>query len=255
MKQCTNCGGNLADFVAICPYCGVAQSVAQVYTAQPGWGVPQNSNKALASLICGVLFLFVPASIAAVILGHLALVDIKRSAGRLGGRGMAIAGLAMGYIGVAITLIFTLAVVFAVRSTFKQNVPGNEQAALATMKAYNVALKAYALKCPQQGYPVTLMSLGPGSGNCAHANLMDVKLGTTRPINLGYQFMYTPGVSGAERVTVFALVASPVQPGLTGQQYFFLDESGIIRRANSRIIGPNSDSIDSPENDDDKDAQ
>jgi hypothetical protein len=255
LKQCTNCRGNLADFVEICPHCGVAQPVAQAYMAQPGWGVPQNSNKALASLICGVLFLFAPASIAAVILGHLALVDIKRSAGRLAGRGMALAGLVMGYIGVGIALIFTLAVVLALRGTFRQNVPANEDAAIATMRAYEVALKAYAQKCPQKGYPATLMALGPGSGNCTHANLVDVKLGRARPTNLGYEFRYTPAISGTEPVTVFALVASPVQPGLTGRRYFFLDESGIIRRANSRIIGPNSDAVDSPENDDDKDEQ
>ena len=68
---------------------------------------------------------------------------------------MAVAGLVMGYIGVAITLIFTLAVLLALHSTFRQNVPANQEAAVATMKAYEVALKAYALKCPPQGYPVT----------------------------------------------------------------------------------------------------
>ena len=74
MKQCTNCRGNLADFVTVCPYCGVAQPVQPVGMAQGAWEQPpQNSNKAIASLVCGILFMCAPASIAAIILGHLAL--------------------------------------------------------------------------------------------------------------------------------------------------------------------------------------
>jgi hypothetical protein len=69
----------------------VAQA-PQVRARPPEWGgPPENSGKAMASLICGLVFFFWPLSaVAAVILGHLALSDIKRSAGRLAGRGMAI---------------------------------------------------------------------------------------------------------------------------------------------------------------------
>jgi Domain of unknown function (DUF4190) len=250
LKQCTNCRVNLADFVPFCPYCGVSQPVPQTAMAQAEWAVPpQSSNKALASLICGVLFLFVPASIAAIILGHLALADIKRSAGRIAGQGMAVAGLVMGYVGVALTAILTLAIVFTVRNTLRHNVPANEMAAIATMRIYNDALKAYAAKCPQQGFPSTLISLGPGTGtgDCTRANLTDARLAIGRPVRLGYQFVYTPGVLGAERVTVFALVARPVQPGFTGRRYFFLNEGGVIRQAESQIIGPKSEPVDEPE--------
>ena len=255
MKECANCRGNLADFVAVCPYCGVSQAVPQMAMAQPGWGLPQNSNKALASLICGVLFLFLPASISAVILGHLALADIKRSAGRIAGQGMAVAGLVMGYVGIALTAIFTLAVVFTVRNTLRHDVPANEVAAIETMKMYNQALQAYAAKCPRQGYPVTLVSLGPGGGDCTRANLADARLAIARPVKLGYQFVYTPGVLGAEKVTVFALVASPVQPGLTGKRYFFLDEGGVVRQADSQIIGPRSEPVRDPERRDEQDNE
>ena len=79
--------------------------------AQPGWGVPQNSNKALASLICGVLFLCAPASIASVVLGELGLADIKRSGERISGRGMAIAGVVLGWIGLAVLVIIVIAAI------------------------------------------------------------------------------------------------------------------------------------------------
>jgi type II secretory pathway pseudopilin PulG len=65
-----------------------------------------NSGLAIASLLCGIgvfvlfplFFLFAPA---AVILGHVAQSKIKRSAGAMGGGGLATAGLIMGYLGIA----------------------------------------------------------------------------------------------------------------------------------------------------------
>ena len=62
-------------------------------------GSQENSGKATASMVCGILFFFWPAALAAIILGHLALSEIKHSAGRLAGRGKAIAGLVLGYAG------------------------------------------------------------------------------------------------------------------------------------------------------------
>jgi hypothetical protein len=61
LKQCTNCRGNLADFVPLCPYRGVSQPVPEIAMAQQEFAPPQSSNKAIASLVCGVLFLCAPA--------------------------------------------------------------------------------------------------------------------------------------------------------------------------------------------------
>src|SRR3954468_22302703 len=55
---------------------------------------PEHSGWAIASFITSLLGL----SIVGVVLGHYALIRIKRSAGWLGGRGWAIAGLIMGYL-------------------------------------------------------------------------------------------------------------------------------------------------------------
>ena len=191
--------------------------------------------------MCGVLFMCAPASIAAIILGHLALVDIKRTAGRMAGKGMAIAGLTLGYVGLGLTTIYILFVTFMVRNTFSRDVPANEAAAIETMRTYETALKAYAEKCPAQGYPATLSPLGPGRGDCTRANLIhNPRLLGGAPVYKGYMFEYRPGVHGKEQVTVFALVARPIMPGSTGKRFFYLDEAGVIREAASQIIGPNS---------------
>ena len=72
------------------------------YYPQP---VKPNSNMAIASLVLGILgWTIIPglASIAAIITGHMAKNEIKNSMNRLGGDGMATAGLVLGYAGIAI---------------------------------------------------------------------------------------------------------------------------------------------------------
>jgi hypothetical protein len=147
-------------------------------------------------------------------------------------------------LGIALTTIYIVSMVFLFRTTLSRDLPANETAAIATMRTYNQALKAYAAKCPQQGYPATLLPLGPGPGNCTRANLTEARLAVPVPVRRGYMFQYKPGRNGSEQVRVFALLARPVQPNLTGKRFFFLDEEGVIRQADSEIIGPRSDPVD-----------
>lgn len=80
----------------------MTEQSSQPYQSPP---VKPTSNMALASLILGILgWTILPglASIAAIVTGHMAKKEIKESTGQLGGDGMAIAGLIMGYASVAI---------------------------------------------------------------------------------------------------------------------------------------------------------
>lgn len=91
---------------------------------------PQStSGLAITSLVCGILA-FVTMGLAglpAVITGHLALSAIRKSGGILGGRGMAIAGLIMGYVGFVLIVLAVLA-------------------ALALPAFFSVQEKAYQIK-------------------------------------------------------------------------------------------------------------
>ena len=72
---------------------------------------PASSGLAIASLVCGIcgLFVFGPLTgIPAVITGHIALSKIKKSGGIIHGRGMAIAGLILGYISIVLTLLLII---------------------------------------------------------------------------------------------------------------------------------------------------
>jgi hypothetical protein len=79
---------------------------------RPFAGYARTSGLAVASLVLGILWILWVGSVLAVIFGHVALSQIKRSYGALTGRGMAIAGLVLGYLGLA-----TLALVIALSAT------------------------------------------------------------------------------------------------------------------------------------------
>jgi len=85
----------------------------------PGWvAPPRTPGQAYAALILGIVGLVVCPllpSIAAVVFGHISKGEIDRAGGQLGGRGIAMTGLILGWIGVAFwALIFLVIVAFSV---------------------------------------------------------------------------------------------------------------------------------------------
>jgi uncharacterized protein DUF4190 len=73
----------------------------------PGYGYPQQqpgtNGLAIASLVLGILWIYWIGSILAVVFGHIALNQTKKTG--QGGRGMAIAGLVLGYVGLAVVVL------------------------------------------------------------------------------------------------------------------------------------------------------
>jgi hypothetical protein len=68
---------------------------------------------AIVSLVCGIFWIGFFGSLAAVVLGHLALSQIARSGGRQTGRAAALIGTAFGYLGLTallMILLFSLAI-------------------------------------------------------------------------------------------------------------------------------------------------
>ena len=80
---------------------------APVY--QPATGT-RTSGLAIASLVTGLFFwCWVIPGIVSIVLGHLALESIENSGGAKRGRGMAIAGIALGWVGIGIVGLLVLA--------------------------------------------------------------------------------------------------------------------------------------------------
>jgi hypothetical protein len=75
---------------------------------------PPNSTAAIVSLVFGILsWVMLPmiGPIVAVVAGHMARGEIRRSNGQIGGDGMAIAGLVLGYIQIMLLVLALCAIV------------------------------------------------------------------------------------------------------------------------------------------------
>ncbi|HEX6311414.1 MAG TPA: DUF4190 domain-containing protein [Acidimicrobiia bacterium] len=92
------------------PPSGQAPSAA--WQPPPAYAAPagsKTSGLAIASLVTGILFCFAVTPIVAVVLGHLALDQIRDSEGTITGRGLAIAGVTLGWIFLGLTALGLLA--------------------------------------------------------------------------------------------------------------------------------------------------
>ena len=76
---------------------------------QQNLAYPTKSNGfAVASLVLGITWIWWIGSVLAVVFGHVALSQISKSQGRESGQGLAVAGLVLGYMGVATLALVVL---------------------------------------------------------------------------------------------------------------------------------------------------
>lgn len=89
---------------------GASQQYPPPPPTYPGYQVQRTNSMAIASLILGILWLFWIGSLMALAFGYAGLRQIKTSGGAQTGRGIAIAGIILGWFGVAmLALIIILA--------------------------------------------------------------------------------------------------------------------------------------------------
>jgi preprotein translocase subunit SecG len=63
---------------------------------------------AIASMVCGILWMYWLGSILALVFGYVAKSQIDKSHGTQTGRGMAVAGIVLGWVGVGFLVLFIL---------------------------------------------------------------------------------------------------------------------------------------------------
>jgi hypothetical protein len=238
---CLGCGNSLAAGERFCGSCGrdalAAADAPRVDPAVAFGLMPETSGKAIFSLVCGAIFLILPFSFVAVIWGYLALSEIRKSPGRLTGKGMAIAGIALGYIGVALTVFLIGLRIYeqhhartAVtthpttakrqRTLSKPRIVSDANPVVSAVRTLNTAEIAYGQAHKSLGYTCSLSDL---KGSWGIGNLSQ---GQTD----GYIFELKDckASNGIGPVVMYRLVAYPAtkKPGAPA---YCSDESDVIR--------------------------
>jgi hypothetical protein len=89
------------------------------YGQQPtGYGYqtgPKPNGLAIASLVLGIaqIFICIIGGILALVFGYIARRQIDESGGTQGGRGMAIAGIILGWIGIGLSIAYIVGIIIA----------------------------------------------------------------------------------------------------------------------------------------------
>ncbi len=269
MKRCPYCAEAIQDDAAVCPHCRM-NLTANVYAPpqppppppqpvyqqpappQPGLAgdsyasaQPQTSGKATGSLVAGIsAYVIAPfiGAIVAIVLGHLGLSEIKKSAGRLKGDGLAIAGLVLGYLQVAVLPFILIIAAIAIPNLLRSRMAANEASAVGTLRTITTSEIAYGTACPKIGFAYSLTEMGPNGRACPEGmNLIDLTLASG--LKDGYRF--TPHVSsftGQVPETGFGWNADPISPS-TGIRHFFADQTGVIRASATGPADENSAEI------------
>lgn len=98
------------------------------YGYGPGRPAATTNGLAVASLVLGIIWMFWVGSILAVIFGYVGKGQIDRSGGTQSGRGLAVAGIVLGWIGVGfLALTILLAIIGAITDS------GSSQQGLALL--------------------------------------------------------------------------------------------------------------------------
>jgi hypothetical protein len=239
---CTQCGAESAGPTQLCPQCGkpfgagpANPAVFSVTATQP-----HTDGKAVASFILGILafILSIFTGIPAIILGHLSRASIRRSGGGLKGDGLAITGLATGYLSVGFFLLIVPAIL--IPNMTRAKIVTNEHAATRTVRRITVSEMTYQTKYPNSGYAPSLAVLAPPESTCGaqpsaeRACLLDkndAELGSSLCMagtwcNKGaYRYAVVPVGSPASD---FIISATPLSEN-SGRTSYCVTSSGMVR--------------------------
>jgi hypothetical protein len=159
---CAGCGHNVSAGERFCQVCG--KEVSGPAALSPAVGAAgETSGNSIASLVCGLFLFAFPLSILAIIFGHLSVSEIRKSAGRLKGEGAAIAGLVLGYMGVAAMPVVLIVAAIAIPNILRARIAANEASAAGSIRVLGAAAAGYAASHPDAGYTCALSDSGrPG---------------------------------------------------------------------------------------------
>jgi type IV pilus assembly protein PilA len=122
---------------------------------------------------------------------------------------------------IVVAIILIIAAI-AIPNLLRSKMAANEASAVGSMRTLNTSSVAFSTT--YGNYPHILGDLGPSTApTSTAADLIDSALVTGT--KSGYTFSYT----SASTYQQYSIIAVPVNAGVTGQRYFYTDQSGVIR--------------------------
>lgn len=202
-------------------------------TGEPVYWLPDDDDdklpvngKANAAFALGIFFFILPCAFLAVVLGHLSLAEIKKSAGKLAGEGRAKFGLVLGYVGIAALPVFVFVVGFMLPNLTRARIRANEASAQNFLQQLNRAQVQYNRNHPEKGYA------------CRFTDLIGYGLPQSQLVPGGYgvendgYFFSLQGCSGGgftKPNSHYQVIATPVKFRSTGNRMFCSNETSLVR--------------------------
>jgi type IV pilus assembly protein PilA len=140
---------------------------------------------------------------------------------------------------IVVAILLTLAAI-AIPNLLRARMAANEASAVGSLRAINTAAVMYN-SIYANGYPPSLDALGTtstGAATCQNAELIDSAL--TSGTKSGYTFAWVKGTvkltkadstckGGYGFADGYAVTATPIDVGTTGQRAFCTDATGVVR--------------------------
>jgi prepilin-type N-terminal cleavage/methylation domain-containing protein len=122
---------------------------------------------------------------------------------------------------IVVAIILIIAAI-AIPNLLRSKMAANEASAVGSMRTINTSSVAFSTT--YGNYPTKLADLGPSTApSSTAADLIDSALVTGS--KSGYTFTFT----ATTPYQSYSLQGSPTTAGVTGQRYFYTDQSGVIR--------------------------
>ncbi len=129
-----------------------------------------------------------------------------------------------------VVAIILIIMAIAIPNFMRSRMAANESATVQNMRNICTANVVYSTTYGI-GYSPSLGALGPAPGGgpatSSNAGLIDDVLATG--VKSGYSLSYSAAAPVGGQVPDYTLNGDPVNPGITGQRYFYTDQTGVIR--------------------------
>jgi prepilin-type N-terminal cleavage/methylation domain-containing protein len=142
---------------------------------------------------------------------------------------------------IVVAIIMIIAAI-AIPNFVRAKISANEASAVSSMHAVATSEIGYSSAYPDLGFSASLAVLGTDtSGTCTPTAACFVDPALASGTKSGYVFTYVP--TGSAPVLGYTVNADPLHYGLTGQTYYFEDETNVIHYNPTSAAGQSDPSL------------